>query len=272
MRRLLMRASLVGVALVVVAGWPVRAQIVVTDPAVTLRNSITAGIQEFLFNTQQSQRRQIRRMARRLSVFTNLDKYALTDTPAWRIHVFFDAPEEPVFFARDYHAALNYGDGSGSAYLGVTDPLLPVDEEGVVGGLSVAAWEAFRARLATVNVADAVAMSATNDTGLLRYNGRQEQAAIEALEAQVVNPSDEQSTTAVLEKVSGAVLIGARQRQARTQFIAGIVEQLLIDTKRARDTDATAINMQLTTWRDGQAANDAFAAGTGDALRTWRQP
>src|SRR5260370_298174 len=24
--------------------------------------------------------------------------------------------------------------------------------------------------------------------------------------------------------------------------------------------------------RDGQAVNDAFAAGTGDALRTWRQP
>jgi hypothetical protein len=26
------------------------------------------------------------------------------------------------------------------------------------------------------------------------------------------------------------------------------------------------------TWRDGQAANEAFVAGSGDALRTWRQP
>jgi len=25
-------------------------------------------------------------------------------------------------------------------------------------------------------------------------------------------------------------------------------------------------------WRDGRAANEAFVAGTGDALRTWRQP
>jgi hypothetical protein len=32
------------------------------------------------------------------------------------------------------------------------------------------------------------------------------------------------------------------------------------------------MNMQLVTWRDGRAANEAFAAGTGDALRTWRQP
>jgi len=50
------------------------------------------------------------------------------------------------------------------------------------------------------------------------------------------------------------------------------VEQLIVDTKRARDTDAASLNMQLTTWRDGRAANDAFVAGTGDALRTWRQP
>src|SRR3984893_12554607 len=77
---------------------------------------------------------------------------------------------------------------------------------------------------------------------------------------------------AVLEEVSGAALISARQRQARTAFLTGIVEQLIVDTKRARDTDAASLNMQLTTWRDGRAANDAFVAGTGDALRTWRQP
>ena len=46
----------------------------------------------------------------------------------------------------------------------------------------------------------------------------------------------------------------------------------LVETKRARDTEAALLNMQLTTWRDGQAANHAFVAGTGDALRTWRQP
>ncbi len=71
-------------------------------------------------------------------------------------------------------------------------------------------------------------MSAINDTGSLRLNGRkQELPAIDALEAQVVDPSDEQSATAVLDKLSGAVLIGARQRQARSQLLAAFVEQLL---------------------------------------------
>ncbi len=49
----------------------------------------------------------------------------------------------------------------------------------------------------------------------------------------------------MLDKISGAALIAARQRQARTQLLAAIVEQLLIDSKRARDTDAAAMNMQL---------------------------
>jgi hypothetical protein len=47
---------------------------------------------------------------------------------------------------------------------------------------------------------------------------------------------------------------------------------LLVESKRARDSDAAALNMQLVTWRDRRAADEAFRAGTGDALRTWRQP
>src|SRR4030095_14222628 len=139
--------------------------------------------------------------------------------------------------------------------------------------LPPAARRAIEARLATVDLTDASAISATHDTGQLRLNGRRrELQAINALEGHVVDPSNEQSATAVLDKISGAVLVAARQRQARVQLLAGVVEQLLIDSKRARDTDATAMNMQLVNWRDGRAANDAFVAGSGDALRTWRQP
>jgi hypothetical protein len=270
MCRVLVRAAAAIVTVFVFAvGWPVRAQIVVTDPAVTLRNTVTAVIHELLFNTQRDQRRQIRRMARRLAVFTNLDKYAITETPAWRIH---DFQTDVVLFAHAFHAALNYGDARGTAYVGITDPIIAIDDLDQFGPPNAEAWTALRPRLATVDAADAVAMSTMNDTGLLRFNGRREKAAIEALESQVIDPSQEQSTTAVLDKISGAELIAVRQRQARTQFIVGILEQLLIDTKRARDAEAVVLNMQLATWRDGPPANAAFAAGAGDALRAWRQP
>jgi hypothetical protein len=257
------------VALVLVACMVAQAQIVVHDPAVTARNAVTALVKEYLVNVQREERRQLRRMARRLSVFTNLDKYRLPEPPRWRIHLFEDA--EAVLFARDYHAALNYGDASGNAYLGVTVPLVDArtvfDEE-----VDVAALRDFAARLATINVADATAISATNDAGHVRYNGRREQDAIAQLESDVIDPSQEQSATAVLEKLSGAALIGTRQRQARAELLVGIVEQLLVDSKRARDTEASSMNMQLATWRTGGAANDAFVRGSGDALRTWRQP
>lgn len=264
-----MRRLLFTVALVLVGCIATQAQIVVHDSAVTARNSVTAALKEYLVNLQREQRRQLRRMSRRLSLFTNLDKYSLPEPPRWRIHNFEDA--EAVLFAKDYHAALNYGDTSGNAYLGVTVPL--VDAQGVLDEeVNLAALRDFAARLATINVADATAISATNDAGHVRYNGRRELSAISRLESDVTDSSQEQSATAVLEKLSGAALIGTRQRQARAELLVGIVEQLLVDSKRARDTEASVMNMQLATWRDGQAVNSAFVAGSGDALRTWRQP
>lgn len=265
------RTLVVALTLVLGGGIAIDAQIAVKDPAVTARNSVTAGLLEQLITLQRDRTQQLRRMAQRLSAFTNLNKYAVADTPEWRIHVFFDAPEEPVLFARDYHAALNYGDASGDAYRGVTVPML--DAAAVLDeGVDVTTLRDFAARLATINVADATAIAGTNDAGHVRYNGRRELEAITQLESDVIDPSTTQSTTAVLEKLSGAALIGARQRQARAQLLVGVVEQLLVDSKRARDTEATVMNMQLSTWRDGRAVNDAFVAGAGDALRTWRQP
>src|SRR2546422_74624 len=119
---------------------------------------------------------------------------------------------------------------------------------------------------------DGPASERLHEPGQVRYHGRRELQAISELEADVIEPSQEQSATAVLEKLSGATLIGTRQRQARTELLVGIVEQLLVDSKRTRDTEASAMNMQLATWRTGSAANDAFVRGSGDALRTWRQP
>ena len=78
--------------------------------------------------------------------------------------------------------------------------------------------------------------------------------------------------TAVLDKISGAVLLETRQKQARMQFLAAIAEQLLVDNKRARDTEAAAMNMQLGRLRDGRAAKTSLLAGAGDDLRSWRQP
>ena len=78
--------------------------------------------------------------------------------------------------------------------------------------------------------------------------------------------------TAVLDKIAAGELLGRRQDMLSNQLLSHALEQLLARGKRLRDTEAATINMQLVTWRDGRAANEAFASGMGDALRTWRQP
>jgi hypothetical protein len=78
--------------------------------------------------------------------------------------------------------------------------------------------------------------------------------------------------TAILDKVAAGELLGRRQDMAANQLLSHAVEQLLARSKRQRDTEASTLNMQLVTWRDGEAANRAFRAGAGHALSTWRQP
>ena len=260
-----MRRLLLFVAAVVLAARPLNAQISVYDPANTARNTISAGLEQFLLETERLQHSKLTEMARRLSAFADLRRFLLLDVPRWRTH------GGDFLYANGINDALIFGDPLGAAYLAVSHPV--VNARPLLGRLSPAAQRIFASRLATLEAADAAEIAGINDTGSLRLNGRkQELPAIDALEAQVIDPDSEQSSTAVLDKISGAILIGARQRQARSQLLAAFVEQLLIDSKRERDVDATAMNMQLVTWRDGRAANAAFAAGTGDALRTWRQP
>ena len=261
---------LVGVTLVGLGGAFASAQIVVTDPATTIKNAAIAALKNEVFDVLTNQATRLRKMAKRLSLATNLDKYAVTDTPEWRIHWFLD--DGTFLYANPYHAALNYGDHAGSAFADVARDRITQGPELVGLGGEDPEGMAIAAALATLDVADSTIIAGTDQTGQLRYNGRRELDAILALEADVVDPSPSQSATAVVEKISGAGLIRARQQQARLQFLTGIVEQLLIDNKRSRDTEAAVMNMQLGRLRDGRAANTSLVAGAADALRTWRQP
>lgn len=257
--------AVVAVSLVLVTATDASAQLVVYDAATSARNTVTATLKEYLNLVQQQQHSKIREMARRLSALTNLGKYALADVPRWRTH------GGDFFFAQPFNDALIFGDPTGIAFTELTQPV--ISASALLNRLDPRARRLLEARLATVNVADATAIAATHGTGQLRFFGRKnELQAIDALENDVIDPSSVQSTAAVLDKISGASVLGARQRQARIQLLTGVVEQLLVESKRARDSDAAALNMQLVTWRDRRAADEAFRAGAGDALRTWRQP
>lgn len=244
---------------------PCAAQVAVFDPAVTLRNSVTATVKELLFQLQQEEHRKLRRMSRRLSMHTDLNRYALPDPPRWRTH-----GDERFLFSVAYNDALIFGDSSGAAYAGVVHPLL--DASAVRRLASPEARAAFLAARAAVDVADATAIEGLHDSGRLRFNGRKfELPAVDVLQRHALDPSNEQSVTAVLEKVSGSVLVGLRQRQARLQLLTGILQQLLADNLRTRNAATTTMNLQLAALRPPSDASPA-APTAGEALRRWRQP
>lgn len=169
----------------------------------TWRNTLTAIAKEYLLQVQREQHSKLRRMAQRLSLFTDLRKDVLDDPPRWRTH-----GSDRFIFTAPSNDALIFGDPTGAAYTNVVEPLDVAAAR--LQQLPAAAQRALRSRLATVDLTDAAVIAATHDTGQLRFSGRKKELpAIDALEAHVVDPSNEQSATAVLDKIGGAVLIGA---------------------------------------------------------------
>lgn len=246
-----------------------RAQVVVTDPATTIKNIVIAGLKSQIVDTLTEQATRFRRMARRLSLFSSLDKYVVPDPTRWRSYRYQDVN----LFANPYADALNFGDAQGLAYESVARARAAFGPElADLARRAPAAAAAIKAALATLDVADSTMIAGTDQNGKLRSNGKFEMRAVDALERDVVDPSGNQSTTAVLDKISAATLIETRQKQSRLQFLAAVVEQLLVDNKRTRDTEAAAMNMQLGRLRGGLDEGGGFLEGAANDLRTWKQP
>jgi len=267
-----MRRSLSVCAVLAVFGLGLRvadAQIVVTDPATTMKNIVTAALKSQIVDTLTEQARQIRRMARRLSVFTDLTKYAVPDPTRWRSYRYQDVN----LYANPYVEALNLGDPDGTAYEAIARARTDVGPVLAALGEDAPLTEAsLAAALATLDLADSTLMTATDQNGRLRAGGKREMRAVDALERDVADGSSAQSATAVVDKISAAVLLENRNRQARLQLLTAMVEQLLVDNKRSRDAETAAMNMQLGRWQDGRTAGVSLLAGAGDDLRTWKQP
>jgi hypothetical protein len=255
------RALMLTVALSALAV-PARAQIVVIDPANLVQTTAIAYRVQQQYTELRAQYLTVLRMAQRLG---NLDPYRI---PAIPLTVHDPARWD---FGRPWIQALNSSDASGARYRSVILPLLRPST--MPTGLSSAARQMLERQYATVEITDSVASMAGHQVGLARGYHNELQAAVAALEHDVLNGGPQyHEMTAILDKIAAGELLARRQDTLSNQLLSHALEQLLARGKRLRDTEAATINMQLVTWRDGPAANEAFSAGTGDALRTWRQP
>ena len=243
--------------------------VVVFDPVNTLEHSFLNGWRASIGAVLTQQLDRVRQMAKRLSAVTSLTKYAAPGAPLWRTRRIDDA----LAASDSFMDALNGGDQTGRGYAAVARSRVPVGSVfAEFGEESFVAENALRAALATLDIADSVIMAGIDQTGRIRGNRRSEVNTIAALEIDVIDGNQEQSTSAVLDKISAASLIRARQQETRMELLTALTEQLLVDSKRDRDTEAAAMNMQLGRLNRGRAVAASLLAGSAGDFRSWRQP
>jgi hypothetical protein len=252
----------ISLLLLMVVSTPARAQVVVIDPGNLVQTILIA---ERTWEHYQQLRREYETIVRMATSLGHMDKFRV---PAIAITRHDPSRWE---YGGPWIEGLNSGDPSGAAYAATTLPL--ERPNGETARLTSAARRAFERRYATVEITDTVAMRGGHQVALVRNYHDRLQEAIRGLESDILNQgSGFHEMTAILDKISAGELLARRQDMATNQLLSHALEQMLARSKRERDTEAATINMQLTTWRDAAAANAAFVAGTGDALRTWRQP
>lgn len=253
-RRVTAFAALVLCVSVTSSAWA----LVVSDAATTARNAITAALKSDIVTTVLQQRDRLAKMAARLGAAVSMDRYR-ADMPSVSV---------PTSQSRFVRALAGTDDVSaGYADSARSRTAVPEMEE-----VSAPARRSIHEQMATMDIADAAIIAAATQVGLARLEHVGIGQAIAELEWDVLNSDPHQSATAVLDKLSAAGLIEARQKQQRLQMLTVLTEQLLIEAKRSRDTEAGALNMLRSRLLSTDAEEGGFLTGAADDLRAWRQP
>lgn len=236
---------------------PARAQWVVFDPA----NFGQAVAQVTnLVNTYQWIVDQARRLPAAILA------HYVTPEVQWRLHNLQTAYP----WARPLLTALTSGDTSGQRYLQLVDVVQPLTD--VLDHLPANLRRRVTDAYAAIELADSVAQMGINQVGTIRTNGSNVLSAIRAVENDTVDPLDSfQSQTAILNKINGTSVLGLRIAERSTQLLTSTLEQLIVDNRSKRDTEAKLINATIQQWQYGLQYGQDLYRNTAANLDTWRQ-
>ena len=186
--------------------------------------------------------------------------------PRWRSH-----DTTASAYARSLLSSLNSGDSSGAGYRGVVDQL--TDLTAILPMLPADLQRRLSDTYTTIQLADSIALTGVDQIGRIRANGGTVLTAIANMENDALAFSEDLHTQiAVLNKINGANVLALRLNEATNQLQMHALEQLLVQNKRARDAETTAMNARLFQWRYGAEYGRALFARTATGLDAWRQP
>jgi hypothetical protein len=234
----------------------VHAQFIVFDPA-----NYVEDLVQVLQLIQQVQ--SMLYQARRLPVDMQTRYHVVS--PAWSLHDLAAG----LRYAGPILQAFNAGDPSGSGYRRVVDPLEIPDD--ILGHMPAALQRDLATAYATIELADGVATLGVDQAGAARASGNIVLQRIQAMENDAVSANDDFHTqTALLNKINAASVLGLRIGEQANQFLAGAIEQLVVDNTRKRDTEARLMDATITEWRYGLAYGADLFRHTATDLDTWR--
>lgn len=234
---------------------PAQAQFVVFDPAVfgQVVSEVLNTIRQYNLMIQQ---------ARRLPV--DIANRYRSLSPAWPVHDLTN-----WLYAQPILNALNAGNANGSQYRQVADLLdIPSD---ILARMPPELRRRLQTAYATIELADSIATRAVDQAGTVRTNGRLILQTIQAMDTDASALDDSFHTqTALLNKINTASVLGLRIGAQSNQFLMDTLEQLIVDNKRKRDTEAKAMDATINQWRYGLVYGTDLFRNTASNLDSWR--
>lgn len=238
----------------------VEAQLQVTDPANIARQSITASIKESILEVSAKTNQVLTVMAKRLHQLHELREYAISRVAGW-LDMPFSYLRVPLELTNGFMRTLQTGEA-------VVDSVrqFDIDPRRLDQG-------PLESALTSLDLAGSVLSSGMEAAGRIRGNGASEASAIGRLERDVTGRGSGSATEA-LDTLTGAALIRARQHEDRTKLATVMVETLLVENTRERQTEASAMRMRMGLLEHHHGRSDDPAQGQSWAndLQTWRQP
>ncbi len=213
----------------------------------------------------RSQYQWMLRMAQRVPV-DMLSRYRVSPLP-WRT----PATTDVYGTSGGWVAGLNSGDAVGTGFRQATQALQVYG----AGLLHLPAGEVSRVttHYATVELYDSAAIHAIHGIGAVRQNGKELLTKLANLESDALSTSDDQNTLiASLNKANALATLTARAQQATNQIMVSMLEEHLVDGKRARDAEVNAINAHIVFAQQARDLYDNSSRGSADAIASFRLP
>jgi hypothetical protein len=198
--------------------------------------------------------------------YVNPNRWRATLTP-WRLA---QAPSDVYGLTGAYVASINKGTNVFGSYSQAGRPLRAWTSFSELPGSQA---DHAKTQFATVEMADAAATGSMDIVGRIRSNAPAMESAIAQLESDSLSQDPRLNTeVAVLNKINAALLVEIRNQQDTNKLLVSLAENRIVETKRARDAEAAAIENDVAYRAGGRAVLEGLNAGTNTAIRGWRLP